>query len=91
MLRNLTREVPTITLIRANSLPVRFLWPIQLLRFPLSVQTVDATPTGIKLFSKVVFMKQGKRFGLSAEQKSEVWRRPIETTALIRHVACDNT
>jgi len=23
----------------------------------------------------VVFMKQGKRFGLSAEQKSEVWRR----------------
>jgi IS30 family transposase len=36
---------------------------------------VDATPSGIKLFSKVVFMKQGKRFGLSAEQKSEVWRR----------------
>jgi len=23
----------------------------------------------------VVFMKQGKRFGLSAEQKSDVWRR----------------
>jgi hypothetical protein len=22
-----------------------------------------------------VFMKQGKRFGLSAEQKSDVWRR----------------
>ena len=37
--------------------------------------TVDATPSGIKLFSKVVFMKQGKRFGLSAEQKSDVWRR----------------
>jgi hypothetical protein len=39
------------------------------------VQTVDATPSGIKLFSKVVFMKRGKRFGLSAEQKSDVWRR----------------
>jgi hypothetical protein len=39
------------------------------------VQTVDATPSGIKLFSKVVFMKQGKRFGLSAEQKLDVWRR----------------
>src|SRR6267143_5514388 len=46
-----------------------------LLRLALSVQTVDATPSGIKLFSKVVFMKQGKRFGLSAEQKSDVWRR----------------
>ena len=41
----------------------------------LPVQTVDATPSGIKLFSKVVFMKPGKRFGLSAEQKIEVWRR----------------
>jgi IS30 family transposase len=41
----------------------------------VSVQTVDATPSGIKLFSKVVFMKQVKRFGLSAEQKSDVWRR----------------
>jgi IS30 family transposase len=41
----------------------------------VSVQTVDATPSGIKLFSKVVFMKQGKRFGLSAEQKLDVWRR----------------
>jgi hypothetical protein len=39
------------------------------------VQTVDATPSGIKLFSRVVFMKQGKRFGLSAEQKLDVWRR----------------
>ena len=38
-------------------------------RLGLSVQTVDATPSGIKLFSKVVFMKQGKRFGLSAEQR----------------------
>src|ERR1700747_949429 len=44
-------------------------------RLHVSVQTVDATPSGIKLFSKVVVMKQGKRFGLSAEQKSDVWRR----------------
>jgi hypothetical protein len=29
----------------------------------------------IKLFSKVVFMKQGRRFGFSAEQKLDVWRR----------------
>ena len=36
---------------------------------PVPVQTVDATPSGIKLFLKVVFMKPGKRFGLSAEQK----------------------
>jgi hypothetical protein len=34
----------------------------------LRAQTVDATPSGIKLFSKVVFMKQGRRFGLSAAQ-----------------------
>jgi hypothetical protein len=39
------------------------------------IQTVDATPTGIKLFLKVVFMKPGKRFGLSAEQKIDGWRR----------------
>ena len=39
------------------------------------VQTVDATPSGIKLFSKVVFMRPGRRFGLSAEQKCDVWRR----------------
>jgi Helix-turn-helix domain len=38
-------------------------------------QTVDATPSDIKLFSKVVFMKRGKRFGLSAEQKIDVWGR----------------
>jgi IS30 family transposase len=38
-------------------------------------QTVDATPSGIKLFFKVVFMKQGRRFGFSAEQKLDVWRR----------------
>src|ERR1700751_2585920 len=44
-------------------------------RLTLSVQTVDATPSGIKLFSKVVFMRPGRRFGLSAEQKLDVWRR----------------
>jgi len=38
-------------------------------------QPVDATPSGIKLISKVVFMTQGKRFGLSATQKSDMWRR----------------
>jgi IS30 family transposase len=38
-------------------------------------QPVNATPSGIKLFSKVVFMRPGKRFGLSAAQKSDVWRR----------------
>src|ERR1700730_8844144 len=44
-------------------------------RLRLPVQMVDATPSAIKLFSKVVFMKQGRRFGLSAEQKLDVWRR----------------
>src|ERR1700683_4639715 len=43
--------------------------------FVVPIQTVDATPSGIKLFFKVVFMKPGKRFGLSAEQKIDVWRR----------------
>src|SRR6202142_1307 len=41
----------------------------------MPVQTVDATPSGINLFLKVVFMKPGKRFGLSTEQKIDVWRR----------------
>jgi IS30 family transposase len=41
----------------------------------VSAQPVDATPSGIKLLAKVVFMIQGKRFGLSAVQKSDVWRR----------------
>src|SRR6202011_2874149 len=41
----------------------------------MRAQAVDATPSGIKLFSKVVFMTQGKRFGLSAMQKSDLWRR----------------
>jgi hypothetical protein len=48
---------------------------ISFVRLALSAQPVAATPSGIKLFSKVVFMIQGKRFGLSAVQKSDVWRR----------------
>src|SRR5258707_8782372 len=45
--------------------------------FPKSVrpQPVDATPSGINLLSKLVFMTQGKRFGLSAVQKSDMWCR----------------
>jgi hypothetical protein len=39
------------------------------------VHRVDATPSDIKLLSKVVFMIQGKRFGLSAAQKSDMWCR----------------
>ncbi len=46
-----------------------------LFRKYVPAQPVDATPSGIKLFSKVVSMRAGKRFGLSAEQKSDVWRR----------------
>jgi hypothetical protein len=42
-------------------------------RLAVRAQPVDATPLGIKLFSKVVFMTQGKRFGLSAAQKSDMW------------------
>ena len=42
----------------------------------MPIQTVDATLSGIKLLlSKLVFMKPGKPFGLSAEQKIDVWRR----------------
>src|SRR5260370_607988 len=41
----------------------------------MRAQPVGATPSGIKLFSKVVFMTQGKRFGLSAAQKSDMWCR----------------
>src|ERR1700687_6319964 len=44
-------------------------------RSQMRAQSVDATPSGIKLFSKVVFMRPGRRFGLSAAQKSEMWRR----------------
>jgi len=40
----------------------------------LRAQLVDATPAGIKLLSKVVFMTQEKQFRLSAVQKSDVWQ-----------------
>jgi len=39
----------------------------------LRAQLVDATPSGIKLLSKVVFMTQEKQFGRSGVQKSDVW------------------
>jgi len=51
------------------------MWIFTLFRLRVRAQTVDATPSGIKLFSKVVFMTQEKRFGLSAAQKSDMWRR----------------
>ncbi|HUL33188.1 MAG TPA: hypothetical protein VL128_04850, partial [Candidatus Eisenbacteria bacterium] len=47
----------------------------EFVQLEVPVQTVDATPSGIKQFSKVVFMRPGIRFGLSAEQKTDVWRR----------------
>ena len=34
-------------------------------------QPVDATPSELE----VVFMKQGRRYGLSVEQKADIWRR----------------
>ena len=36
---------------------------------------MDATPSGINLLSKVVSMAEGKRFGLSTVQKSDLWFR----------------
>src|ERR1700745_1126317 len=36
---------------------------------------VKATPSGMSLLSKGVFMIQEKRFGLSAAQKSDMWCR----------------
>jgi hypothetical protein len=38
-------------------------------------QPVDATPSDMNSFSKVVFMAQGKRDGLSTEQRIDMWRR----------------
>jgi hypothetical protein len=53
--------------------------PIQLVRFVLRAQLVDATPSGIKRFSKVVFMRQGKRFGgtirFTAESAKRFFKR----------------
>ena len=39
----------------------------------MPVQTVDATPSGIKLFLKVVFMKQGMRFGAAGIRAAKVF------------------
>ena len=38
-------------------------------------QPVDATPSDMNSFSKVVFMAQGKRERLSTEQRIDLWRR----------------
>jgi hypothetical protein len=38
-------------------------------------QPVDATPSDLDHFSEVVFMRQGRRHGLSAEQKAYIWQR----------------
>ncbi len=41
----------------------------------LPAQPVDAIPSSLELLSKVVFMTQEERFGLSAVQKTDPWRR----------------
>jgi IS30 family transposase len=38
-------------------------------------QLVDATPSDLDHFLEVVLMRQGRRYGLSAEQKADIWRR----------------
>jgi hypothetical protein len=38
-------------------------------------QPVDATPSDMNSFLKVVFMAQGKRDRLSTEQRIDMWRR----------------
>src|ERR1700724_281400 len=41
----------------------------------MPAQLVDATPSHRNDFLKVVFMAQGKRNRLSAEQRADMWRR----------------
>ena len=42
----------------------------------MRAQPVDATPSDRDyLFLEVVFMRLGRRYGLSAVQKTEIWRR----------------
>ena len=36
---------------------------------------MDATSSDLDHFLEVVLMRQGRRYGLSAEQKAEIWRR----------------
>src|ERR1700722_12969177 len=38
-------------------------------------QPVDATPSDLDHFLEVVLMRQERRYGLSAEQKADIWRR----------------
>jgi hypothetical protein len=40
-----------------------------------SLSLVDATPSDVDHFFEVVLMRQGRRYGLSAEQKADIWRR----------------
>jgi hypothetical protein len=45
-------------------------------RKPVRAQPVDATPSDRNhLFLEVVFMRPGRRYGLSAAQKMDIWRR----------------
>jgi hypothetical protein len=45
-------------------------------RKPVPVQPVDATPSDRnQFFLEVVLMRQGRRYGLSAEQRTDIWRR----------------
>ena len=41
----------------------------------MPVQLVEATPSELEALTQVVFMTSGKRFRLSATEKSEVWQR----------------
>ena len=36
---------------------------------------MDATPLDLDHFLEVVLMRQGRRYGLSVEQKADIWRR----------------
>jgi IS30 family transposase len=38
-------------------------------------QLVDATSSDLDHFLEVVLMRQGRRYGLSAEQRADIWRR----------------
>src|SRR5271167_4491479 len=44
-------------------------------RRPGRSQLVDATLADLDHFLEVVLMRQGRRYGLSAEQKADIWRR----------------
>jgi hypothetical protein len=44
-------------------------------RNTMPAQPVDATPSDMNHFLKVMFMTQGKRVELSAEQRTDMWHR----------------